>query len=174
MTQIVQEASYSSDSGNEQVPHPAIPPAFSNTELAIVQACYKKLYSAFRSAVAYRFTNAAGKMLFYNSAEFILILRPNEQYKPYICTNPHGDCQPGSSTITHTVPKPNTRHTEANDTSSSTTQRVADFVVFDHSTNIYTIVGEIKCDDSPAEQQNIEQMLGVRRKKSEGYVGVYL
>ena len=37
----------------EQIPDPAIPPAFSNTELAlVVQACYKKLHIAFRSAVA--------------------------------------------------------------------------------------------------------------------------
>ena len=172
VTQIVQEASHSvSDSDDEQIPDPAIQPAFSNTELAMVQACYKKLHIAFRSAVAYRFTNAAGKMFFYNFAEFILILRPNDQYKPYISTNPHGDCQPGSSTITQTVPKRNTRHTEANDTSSSTTERVADFVVFDHSKNIYTIVGEIKSDDSPAEQQNIEEMLGVWRKNQTAMLG---
>ena len=173
VTQVVQEASLSvSDSDDEQIPDPAIPPAFSNTELAmVVQACYKKLHIAFRSAVAYRFTNAAGKMFFYKFAEFILILRPNDQYEPYISTNPHGDCQPGSSTITHTVPKRNTRHTEANDTSSSTTERVADFVVFDHSKNIYTIVGEIKSDDSPAEQQNIEEMLGVWRKNQTAMLG---
>ena len=61
VTQKVQEASHSvSDSDDEQIPDPAIPPAFSTTELAMVQACYKKLHSAFRSAVAYRFTNAAG------------------------------------------------------------------------------------------------------------------
>ena len=172
VTQIVQEASHSlSDSDDEQIPDPAIQPAFSNTELAMVQACYQKLHSAFRSAVAYRFSNAAGKMFFYNFAEFILILRPNAQFKPYISTNPHGDCQPGSSTITHTVPKRNTRHTEANDTSSSTTERVADFVVFEHSKNIYTIVGEIKSDDSPAEQQNIEEMLGVWRKNQTAMLG---
>lgn len=43
--------------------------------------------------------------------------------------------------------------------------------MFDHSTNIYTIVGEIKCDDSPAEQQNIEQMLGVWRKNQRAMLG---
>ena len=36
-------------------------------------------------------------------------------------------------------------------------ERVADFIVFDHSTKTYTIVGKIKCDDGEAEQQNIEQ-----------------
>ena len=102
VTQIVQEASHSlSDSDDEQIPDPAIQPAFSNTELVMVQACYKKLHIAFR---ADRFTNAAGKMFFYNFAEFILILRPNDHYKPYISTTPHGDCQPGSSTRTPTVP----------------------------------------------------------------------
>ena len=53
VTQIVQEASQSvSDSDDEQIPDPASPPAFSNTELAMVQACYKKLHIAFSSAVA--------------------------------------------------------------------------------------------------------------------------
>lgn len=75
--------------------------------------------------------DAAGKMFFYNFAEFILILRPNEQYKPYISTNPHGDCQPGSSTITHTVPKPNTRHTEANDGSGLGTRPQLPVVAMD-------------------------------------------
>ena len=83
----------------------------------------------------------------------------NEQYKPYISTNPHGDRQPGYSQITHMVPKPHTRQSEANDTSSSTTERVADFVVFDLFTKIYTIVAEIKCDDTPPEQQNIHVCL---------------
>ena len=61
--------------------------------------------------------------------------------------------------------------TEANDTSSSTTERVADFVVFAHSKKIYTIVGEIKSDTSPGEKQNIEEMLGVWRKKQTAMLG---
>ena len=98
-------------------------------------------------------------MFFYKFAEFLLLLRPTDQDEPYSSTNPHGDCQPGSSTLTHSVPKRNTRHTEANDTSSATTERVADFVVFDQSKNIYTIVGEIKSDDTPAEQQKLKKCL---------------
>ena len=43
--------------------------------------------------------------------------------------------------------------------------------MFDHSKNIYTIVGEIKSDDSPAEQQNIEEMLGVWRKNQTALLG---
>ena len=37
-------------------------------------------------------------------------------------------------------------------------QAISDFVVFNHSAMIYTIVGEIKCADDEAEQQNIEQI----------------
>ena len=84
---------------------------------------------------------------------------------PYISTNQHGDCQPGSANITHTIPKPCTSQSEVSSTTtSSSTKKVSDFVVFDHSTKIYTIVGEIECDNDEAEQQNIEQMLGVWRK----------
>ena len=64
-----------------------------------------------------------------------------------------------------------TLRTEANDTSSSTTERVADFVVFEHSKKLYTIVGEIKSDTSPGEKQNIEEMLGVWRKNQTARLG---
>ena len=45
------------------------------------------------------------------------------------------------------------------------------FVVFDHSKNIDTSVGELKSDDSPAEQQNSEEMLGVWRKNQTALLG---
>ena len=173
VTQKVREASSGvSDSDDEEVPDPAISPAFTDSELLAVQMYYEKLCSAFRSAVVRQFTNAAGKMFFYHLAEFILILRPNKQYVPYISTNPHGDCQPGSANITHTIPKPCTRQSEASSTTiSSSTEKVSDFVVFDHSAMIYTIVGEIKCDNDEAEQQNIQQMLGVWRKHQRAMLG---
>ena len=37
--------------------------------------------------------------------------------------------------------------------------------------SIYTIVGELKSDDTPAEQQNIEEMLGVWRKNQTALLG---
>ena len=170
VTQKVREASSGvSDSDDEQVPDPPISPAFTNSELLAVQIYYKKLWNAFGSAVAHQFTNAAGKMFFYHLAEFILILRPNTQYMPYISTNPHGNCQPGSANITHTIPRPHTRQSEVSSTTtSSSTEKVSDFVVFDHSAKIYTIVGEI---NDEAEQQNIEQMLGVWRKHQRAMLG---
>jgi len=161
------------DSDNEQVADPAIPPAFTDSELLVVQTYYEKLCSVFRSAVVHHFTNAAGKMFFYHLAEFILILRPNKQYVLYISTNPHGDCQPGSANITHTIPRPCTRQSEeaSSTTTSSSTEKVSDFVVFDHSAMIYSIVGEIKCDSDEAEQQNIEEMLGIWRKHQRAMLG---
>ena len=84
VTQKVREASSDvSDSDDEQLPDPAIPPAFSNSELLFVQSYYEKLHNAFRSAVVHRFSNAPGKMFFYHLAEFILVLRPNKQHMPY-------------------------------------------------------------------------------------------
>ena len=173
VTQKVREASSGvSDSDDEADPDPAISPAFTDSELLAVQIYYVKLCSAFRSAVVHQFTNAAGKMFFYHLAEFILILRSNKQYVPYISTNQHGDCQPGSANITHTIPKPCTSQSEVSSTTtSSSTEKVSDFVVFDHSTKIYTIVGEIECDNDEAEQQNIEQMLGVWRKHQRAMLG---
>ena len=111
-----------SDSDDEQVPSPEILPVFTDCELHTVQTSYKKLWDAFSSAVMRRFTNAAGKMFFHALAEFILILRTDGRYAPYLSTNPHGDCQPGSTRLTHTIPKPNTRQVSSTTTSSSSTE----------------------------------------------------
>ena len=160
-----------SDSDDEQLPDPEITPAFSACELWLVQKCYKDLHRAFVSAVEHHFTNAAGKRLFQHFVEFLLLLRPVQTYMPYHSTNPHGVCQPGSSEITHTVPKQHTREAEANGQASSTVERVADFVVFDHTTQLYAIVGEIKSEADEAEGQNIEQMIGVWRKNQRALLG---
>ena len=129
-----------SDSDDEQLPNPAITPAFSERELWYVQEHYEQLHSTFTSAVEHHFTNAAGKLFFKSLVEFLLLLRPNKQhYRLYHSTNLHGVRQPGSSEITHTVPKRNTRQAETNGQSSSTIERVADFVVFDHTTQMYTM-----------------------------------
>ena len=58
VTQKVREASSGvSDSDDEEVPDPAISPAFTDSELLAVQMYYEKLCSAFRSAVVRQFTN---------------------------------------------------------------------------------------------------------------------
>jgi len=68
---------------------------------------------------------------------------------------------------------PCTRQSEeaSSTTTSSSTEKVSDFVVFDHSAMIYTIIGEIKCDNDEAEQQNIEEMLGAWRKHQGAMLG---
>jgi len=85
VTQKGQEASSGvCEMDDEQIPDPAIPPAFTDSELLVVQTYYEKLCSTFRSAVVHQFTNAAGRM-FYQMAEFILILRPNK----HMCLHQH-------------------------------------------------------------------------------------
>ena len=47
------------DSDDEQIYDEEIPPSFTNTELAVVEACHKRLNSNFVSALTHHFTNAA-------------------------------------------------------------------------------------------------------------------
>ena len=44
-------------------------------------------------------------------------------------------------------------------------------MVYNHDTEVYTIVGEIKSDSSVAENQNIEQMIGLWRKNQCAMLG---
>ena len=47
----------------------------------------------------------------------------------------------------------------------------SNFVVFEHSKKLYTIVGEKTADTSPGEKQNSEERLGVRRKTQTARLG---
>ena len=164
-----------SDSDDEQIVDEEIPPSFTNTELAVVEVCYKKLQSNFVSAVTHRFTNAVGKMFFWSLGEFILQLYcpAAVPYASYISTNPHGDCQPGSMILLHTCPAAKTRQCQPddNDTATVAHERVSDYVMYNHETKVYTIAGEIKSETSAAENQNIEQMVGLWRKKQCAMLG---
>ena len=110
-------------------------------------------------------------MFFHSLGEFVLILQPTERYASYISTNPHGERQPGSVVVAHTGPAKATRQTLATDQCTVSVERDTDYVMFDHHTQMYTIVGEIKSDDSLAERQNIEQMIGLWRKKQSAMLG---
>ena len=162
-----------SDSDDEQIVDEEIPPGFTNTELAVVEVCYKRLQSNFVTAVTHRFTNAAGKMFFWSLGEFILQLYcpAAVPYASYISTNPHGDCQPGSMILLHTCPAAKTRQCQPDDTATVAQERVSDYVMYNHETKVYIIAGEIKSKTSAAENQNIEQMVGLWRKKQCAMLG---
>ena len=160
------------DSDDDAPETPEIPAAFSEKELYMVDYTYKNLCMDFGSAVYHKFTNAVGKMFFYQLGRFILLLQPTNRCAPFISTNPHGDWQPGSSVITHTSPAKVTRHGESDrQTTDVVVERVADFVIYDHRTKTYPVVGEVKSEDKDAESQNIEQMLGVWRENQCAMLG---
>lgn len=132
---------------------------------------YQTLCSAFRSAVHHSFTNAAGKMFFHSLGQFVLILQCKQRYQSFISTNPHGDCQPGSAMISHTSPGKSTVRQSENSPTTQLFERVADYVIFDHQTQTYPVVGAIKSDTDDAEGQNTEQMLGLWRKNQCAMLG---
>ena len=161
------------DSDDESIEDEEIPPAYTDTELPVVSECYEKLNTNFVSAMAHHFTNAAGKMFFYSLGEYILKLHyPTAvPYCPYISTNPHGKQQPGSMLISHSCPAAKTRQAQPDDFSTVSIERVSDFVMYNHDTEVYTIVGELTSDSSVAENQNIEQMIGLWRKNQRAMLG---
>ena len=155
---------------DEHIPDPAILPVFSDRELGIANNTYQRLTRAFVSAEHHHFTNAAGKMFFQCLGEFVLLMQPTECYVAHHSNNPHGDCQPGSVVVAHTHPATLTRQHQATNQCTCSVERVADFVIFDHHTQMYTIVGAIKSDDAAlVEHQNME--LGLWRKHQSAMLG---
>ena len=158
------------DSDDEQVPDPAIPPAFSDDELVVLNYLYPDLWSFFQNAKASNFQNAAGKIFFAKFGEFLLKHSVSRNHLSLISTNPSGDAQPGAMEIIHTDPSRDMRHSRSQKV-QIWQKRIADYVLFDTGRRMYCIVGEIKSEDTTAESQNIEQMIGLFRKNQYAMLG---
>lgn len=169
--QHTQPASFSlSDSDDEQLPEPEIPPAFSDRELTVLNYLYPRLWKSFQNAKAADFQNAAGKMFFFRFGEFLLMHSVGGNHLSLLSTNPSGDAQPGAMEIIHTDPSKALRN-RSSQTVQSRQKRIADYVLFDADRRMYCIVGEVKSEDTTAESQNIEQMIGLFRKDQYAMLG---
>ena len=156
-----------SDSDDEQVPDPEIPPAFSETELGVLDFLYHALWLAFGEARRKNFQNAVGKDFLTEFGKFLLQVHPADttwRYKSTHSTNPSGEAQPGSLAITHTTLRRELRTPSLLERTQAHQKSVADYVLFDKDKSRYCIVGELKSDEDGAESQNIEQMVGLFRK----------
>ena len=172
ITQVVRHATTTdADSDDEQVPDPVIPPAFTQEELAVLNDTYCNfLWPCFQKAVSKKFQNAQGKHFFVALGNFLkrVHLPHIQQYYESTCsTNPQGACQPGNLKIIITdTPR------EFRTSTKKCQRRVADYVMYDARNNMYSIVGEIKsADERVAEYQNVEQMVGLFRKKQKAMLG---
>ena len=163
-----------SDSDDEQLPDPEIPPAFSKSELVVLNCLYHALWLAFREARRKKFQNAVGKDFFTEFGKFLLQVHPEDtmwRYKSTHSTNPSGEAQPGILAITHTTLRRELRTPSLQEQTQAHRKRVADYVLFDRDKSMYCIVGELKSDEDEAESQNIEQMVGLFRKDQAGMLG---
>ena len=171
-----------SDSGDETVIDEAILPAFPSQVWDIINTRFRDLRTIFIQAKVNRFDNASGKFFMHGLMTFCCWVDFEKQKYVHHGTNSSGEEQPGCSQLTLKTPKSvNDRSTSRSTSTPSTPastptpepgdsyenechSHYADQVYWDSRRNLYTIVGEIKSvADYPAENQNIEQMVGLFR-----------
>ena len=174
-TQVVQPATLSaSDSDDEQVPDPEIPPAYTEAELSVLNHIYsKKLWPCFQEAVRHHFQNAQGKHFFTALGDFLNCVHPPDLqscYRSTHSTNPSGEAQPGCWKLQLTELEPKRLRQQPKPVSKSQL-RVADYVLYDVRNAMYCIVGEIKSDVTSATAQQLEQMVGLFRKNQKAMLG---
>ena len=175
ITQVVRSATTTdADSDDEQVPDPEIPPAFMQEELIVLNDIYyTSLWPCFQRAMSKRFQNAQGKHFFVALGNFLKRVHLPQShvcYESTCSTNPKGTCQPGNMELTLTEPPREGRtSTKAR---KKCQRRVADYVMYDARNFMYSIVGEVKsAEEDAAEYQNVEQMVGLFRKKQKAMLG---
>ena len=175
ITQFVRGPTHSDpDSDDDQVTDQVIPPAFCTEELAVINSHYFRfLWGSFKAAKVKGFQNAMGKFFFVDLGNFLINIHPlslQHCYTSTCSTNPKGDAQPGNLLLILTD--------QCRELRESSTQpirkyqrRIADYVMYDRRNEMYSIVGEIKSDQSDAESQNVEQMVGLFRKDQQAMLG---
>lgn len=189
--QFQQTASGTSDSGGEECVDEPYPPAYVGAEWERITSNLITLREFFRTAVTKHFDNGAGKYFVERLMKFCCWVRDYDKLEKYVHygTNPSGEEQPGCTEIKYEWAKyMNERsrsHTPAS-TSTSTPastpapsdfdselhQRYSDNVYWDAIKEMYTIVGEIKSDSNqPADNQHIEQMIGLFRSHQKYMLG---
>ena len=162
--QLTQRASTGeSDSDDEPVPDKEIPPAFSNEELGTLNTYYRSLWRSFQEVRMMKFGNAWVKFFFVEFGTFLLMVHHQtargEQYRSLVSTNPSG-IQPGALALL-----------DDDDECPKLQKRVADYTMYDYHNKMYCIVGEIKSGMGESTNQNIEQMVGLFRKKQYAMLG---
>lgn len=115
--------------------------------------------------------SAMGKFYFFHFGKFLIKVHPTSIQRCYTSacsTNPKGDAQPGNFVIVLTD---ECRELRQNTTKriSKHQRRVADYTIYDKRNEMYSIVGEIKSDESDAENQNFEQMVGKNQQAMLGF-----
>ena len=169
------------ESDGEDIPDPAILPAFNDVELVVVRVFFKKLFNAYERAMAIGLYNCVGKEFLDAAGEYVDLCtrldvtpRTSSQFL-YLHNTSTGAPQPGAAYINWSLPK-----RELKSTSSAVVkrnikmnERYAGNVTYDKINIINVIVSEVKeSEDSAIESQNNEQMLGLWKGSQQAMLGL--
>ena len=169
------------DSEDEDIPEPAIVPAFDETELVIVNSIFKHLFTAYERALVLGLFNCVGKAFVDALGEYAdlctrLDVTSATQFL-YLHSTAKGPPQPVATIMKWSLPKRVTANTSNTSVprNSKKNERYADNVLYDSKTFINVVVSEVKeREDTPSEAQNNEQMLGLWKGSQKAMLGLEL
>ena len=159
------------ESDGEDIPDPAILPAFNDVELVVVKFLF---FNAYERTMAIGLYNCVGKEFLDAAGEYVDLCtrldvtpRTSSQFL-YLHNTSTGAPQPGAAYINWSLPKRELKSTSsaAVKRNIKMNERYADNVTYDKINIINVIVSEVtESEDSAIESQNNEQMLGLWKGK---------
>ena len=164
------------DSGGDDIPDPPIIPVYTEAQMGVVNFVFNNcLLVNYKSAMAVGLYNCVGKYFLDGISTFAdLCTRANiTQGSNFMCRHntSTGSPQPGAFWVKWSIPK------KGNLTEGSRSivqrERYADHIIYDRSTSINVVVGEVKeSAESAIEAQNNEQMLGLWKPSQQAMLGI--
>ena len=165
------------DSDGEDIPDPEIIPEFDDAKLVLVRVAFKRLFNAYKRAMALGLYNCVGKEFLDAVGEYVDLCTRNVTASSqflYLHNTSPGEPQPGGTYIKWSVPTRELRSTSSAAVTRNikTNERYAD-VTYDKITFINVMVSEVKeSENSAIEAQNNEQMLGLWKGSQQAMLGL--
>ena len=163
-----------SDSDDEQVPTSPVVPAFTTTELSVVQSAFDRTLEAYRDGMDIGFTNCIGKNFAVKICEYVDTCCWSGREHKCLISTATGPTQPGACYIKWETPP---RHIRSESDAPVVTlhERYADAIVYSKASLQNKVVIEIKDEigtDKTAEAQHNEQMVGLWRCDQHAMLGL--
>lgn len=160
------------DSDGEDIPDPAIIPAFSDKELGIVNLFFRKLFNAYQRAMQIGLYNCVGKNFLDVVGSYVDLCTCLDVTKPscflFIHNTSTGSPQPGALYIKWSLSTTTERKRKV-----ITRERYSDHIAYSTINSINVIVSEVKeSEDTAVEAQNNEQMLGLWKGSQQAMLGL--
>ncbi len=165
------------DSDGEEITDFERLPEYTECELSVLNYLGRMFFNVYKVAINVGLFNCIGKEFMKYACEYAnMCYFKGYENSPYLhlYSTATGEYQPGGLAVNWKTPKRILR-TSSEDTVEDSGDRYADFVVFNHASDINVVVAEIKEKvDNPIRSQNNEQMLGLWRSKQNVMLGFEL